>query len=258
MIVRTEAVVLRTINYGETSKILTLYTRSAGKLGIIAKGARSSTSSFGASLEPMSFSEVVYYYKPSRKLQILKESSYIYPFHAITKDLNKINIGLRLVELTNNLMYREEENPEAFELLAQTLLRLNETDHRIDNLWPFFQLRMATLLGFAPHIEREAVQAISEKGGIFNLENGAVLPPDRSGGRFVSASRTALRAFAIYARADLDTVMRMHVAPKAQREVEKLIDRYLQHHIEDLRPSKSSAVFNQMMDPSHLLPDKDR
>lgn len=253
MIVRTEAVVLRAIDYGETSKILTLYTRSAGKLGVIAKGARSSKSSFGGSLEPMSYSEVVYYYKPTRELQILTESSYVHPLPAITQDLDRINVGLRVVELVNNLMLEEEKHASAFELLVHVLVRLNETEERPANLWPFFQLRLATLLGFTPDIQREVVESVPEGGGVLDLTNGAVLPPGESTGRSVSASRTALRAFAIYARADLETIMRMQVNPETYREVDKLIRKFLQHHIEHLRPSKSDKVFDQMVDPGRTL-----
>jgi DNA repair protein RecO (recombination protein O) len=256
MIERTEAVVLRSIDYGETSKILTLYTRSMGKLGVIAKGARSSKSSFGASLQPLSYTEVVYYHKDSRELQILTESSFIHPLHEITKDLQKINVGLRIVELTNNLMFKEEKNVTAFELLVHVLVRLNQTTERPINLWPFFRLRLATLLGFSPHIERDVVQSIPESGGVLNLENGAAAPTEETSGRVVSASRTALRAFAIYARADLDTVMRMEVAPDTYREVERLIRKFLEHHIEHLRPSKSGRVFDQMLDPGRSLPSR--
>lgn len=254
MIERTEAIVLRSIDYGETSKILTLYTRSAGKLGVIAKGARSSKSSFGASLQPLSYSDVVYYYKSSRELQVLTESSFVTPLHEITKDLQKINVGLRLVEFVNNLMYKEEKNVTAFELLVHVLVRLNQTTERPINLWPFFRLRLATLLGFAPNIEREVVQSIPESGGVLSLDNGAVGPPADTGDRGVSASRTALRAFAIYARADLDTIMRMDVGPETYREVDRLIQKFLEHHIEHLRPSKSSRVFDQMLDPGRTLP----
>ncbi len=254
MIERSEAVVLRSIDYGETSKILTLYTRSRGRLGVIAKGARSSKSSFGASLEPLSYAEKVYYYKPSRELQVLKESSFVYPLHEITKDLHKINVGLRIVEFVNNLMLKEEKNVTAFELLVLVLVRLNQTAGRPINLWPFFRLRLATLLGFAPNIQREIVQSIPESGGVLSLEDGAAGPPDEVSGRAVSASRTALRAFAIYARADLDTIMRMEVGPETHREIDELIQKFLGHHIEHLRPSKSDRVFDQMLDPGRTLP----
>ena len=46
---------------------------------------------------------------------------------------------------------------------------------------------------------------------------------------------------------DLDTVMRMQLNPDVLQEVEGLAERYLHHHIEHLRPSRSSAVFGQLL-----------
>lgn len=255
MIERTEAVVLRTIDYGETSKIVTLYTRGSGKIGVMAKGARSQKSSFGGTLEPLAYLDVVYYYKSSRELQTLKESSYVRPFQAIGSDLEKLNVGMRIVELTNILMYQEEADPTAFELLRTVLAYLNETDRHPANLWPYFQLRMAELQGFAPDIDRESLESVPEGGGTFDLRNGAVLPPGSSAGEGRRASRTALRAFAIYAKAELPTIMRMQVQPETYREVQELIRGYLRTHVEHLRPSKSRRVFEQMVDISQTLPE---
>ena len=63
MIVSTDAIVLRSMKYGETSKIVTLYSKKFGKIKVIAKGARSAKSKFGASLEPMMHSSVIFYKK---------------------------------------------------------------------------------------------------------------------------------------------------------------------------------------------------
>ena len=49
---RTEAIVLRSIRYGEADRILHLYTPDHGRVSAIAKGARRTRSRFGARLEP--------------------------------------------------------------------------------------------------------------------------------------------------------------------------------------------------------------
>ena len=67
-IVHSDAIVLRSIDYGETSRIVTLFTRERGKIGVMAKGARANRSRFGSTLEPLSHINVVLYYKPGRDL----------------------------------------------------------------------------------------------------------------------------------------------------------------------------------------------
>ena len=174
MIIRTDAVSLRTIDYGETSQIVTLYTRSHGKMAVLAKGARRIKSKFGASLQPMSYSQVVFYHKPSRQLQTLSESSCIQPMPDLTRHLDKITIGLRIVELMNVLMHEAEPNPTAFNLLLQSLFCLEQATEHATNIFPYFQMRMAHVLGFAPSFTREDVEAITEDGGQLALHQGTI------------------------------------------------------------------------------------
>lgn len=246
MIIRTEAIVLRSMKYGETSRIVTLFTREKGKLTVIAKGARLSKSRFGATLLPMSYTQVVFYYKATRGLQTLSQSSHVQPLHAIGKDLEKIASGLRMMELVNALMQEEEQNPQVFNLLVQMLQTLDAAGSRAANVLLYFQIRLSVILGFAPDIDKQTVQQLPEAGGLLDLDTGAVLLPDETTTAGRHASRTALRAYAIIARAGLDAVMRMHMEPAVQGEVSQLIEDYLRYHVEDAYPTRSDNVLEQL------------
>lgn len=254
-IVRTEAIVIRSLNYGETSQIVTLFTREKGKVAVIAKGARRTKSTFGATLQLMAYTEVVFYYKPGRGLQTLSESAHVESFHALQRSLEKISIGLRVIELIDALLEEEDPQPSVFNLARQTLHRLNATDHRAANLWPFFQLRLASRLGMAPSVRREAVNDVPERGGILDLESGAVLLPDGSPRAGRRASRSALRAYGIFARAALDDVLRMHLALPVRNEVNDLIRSYMRYQFETAYPSTSEEVIGQLMEASRAAPD---
>lgn len=254
-IIRTEAVVLRSLDYGETSQIVTLFTRDNGKIGVIAKGARRPKSSFGATLQPMAYTQVVFYYKPTRTLQTLSESSYVESFHRLRRGLKTITVGLRIVELVDALMEKEDPQPEVFELLVQALRRLNGTDARVANLWPYVQLRLADRLGVAPSVERANVEAVTETEGLLSLADGGVYPVDTTPERPRRASREALRAYAIYARADLNTVMRLEMDPDVRREVETLVRDFLRYQFDDAYPDRSRSVIAQIEDlPSSSTP----
>jgi len=244
-ILRTEAVVLRSLDYGETSQIVTLFTREHGKLGVMAKGARKPDSKFGATLQPMAYTQVVFYYKPTRTLQILSESSHVESFHQLRRNLESITIGLRIVELVDALMEEEDPQPAVFELVARALRRLNHTDRRAANLWPFAQLRLARLLGIAPSIERANVEAVEEEG-LLSKADGGVYPAGAAPAAPRRASRQALRAYAVFARADLDTAMRMELAPDVRREVEALVRDFLRYHVEEAYPDRSEKVIAQL------------
>ncbi|MEX1054720.1 MAG: DNA repair protein RecO [Rhodothermales bacterium] len=183
MIIRTDAVVLRSLDYGETSEIVTLFTRDRGKLAVMAKGSRRSGTRFGSSLQPMSYTQVVFYYKPSRSVQTLSESSHIRSFHGITRNLNALSHGLRIVELASALMQEEEQNTQVFNLLVDSLDRLHRSPAHTENVLFYFQLHFASILGFAPDIDRVALDELPEHGGLLNLDNGSIAPSANSDAR---------------------------------------------------------------------------
>lgn len=256
-IIRTEAVVLRSLDYGETSQIVTLFTREKGKLGVMAKGARRPKSSFGATLQPMAYTQVVFYYKPTRTLQTLSESSHVESFHRLRRDLTSITVGLRIVELVDALMQEEDPQSDAFALLVRVLRRLNAKPPRVTNLWPYVQLQLARVLGVAPAVERNRVEAVTGEEGLLSLVDGGVYPdsgrdraPDRDRATVPEesrrASRAALRAYAVCARADLDTVMRLEMTPSVRREVEALVRDFLRYQFDDAYPDRSRSVITQI------------
>ena len=244
-IIRTEAVVLRSLDYGETSQIVTLFTRENGKLGVMAKGARKPDSSFGATLQPMAYTQVVFYYKPTRTLQILSESSHVESFHQLRRSLKPITIGLQVMELLDALMEEEDPQPQAFQLAVRVLRRLNKSQERVANLWPYAQLRMAQLLGIAPAVERDSVEAVGDEG-LLSRADGGVYPASAAPEAPRRASRAALRAYAVFARADLDTVMRMELVTDVRREVEALVRAFLRYHVEEAYPDRGQEVIAQI------------
>ena len=246
MIIRTEAIVLRSVNFGETSQIVTLYSRRMGTVAVMARGARGPKSRFGSTLQPMSHTEAIFYHKPSRDVQTLSETAHITLFKRIYRDLDRMAVGVRIIETMGILMPRPEPDEQAFDLLLGVLIRLNEADNHWANLLPYFQLRLSAALGFAPVAERENVRSIGASGGFLGLDNGNVFagkPPGPS----VPASRRALRAIGVLIHADLDQVMRMELEKSVSQEVLQLVESYLRFHAEDFRPSRSKPVFDRIL-----------
>jgi len=245
MIVRTDAVVLRSFDYGETSRIVTLLTRQHGVVGAMAKGARRPTSTFGSTLQPGSYVQAVYYYKPERGLQTLREVSHLQRFPRLTTDLERITLALRAIEVTRALIDEGEAQPLALEALARTLTYLDAAEDRLGNALLWFQLRLTTLLGFSPDLHRAELDALPNEGGVLILETGAVRDA-ADGPRQVQASRAALRAFAVFARANLETAGRMRLASGVRSEVEGLVDAYMAVHTGNAMPDRVRRVAGEI------------
>ena len=75
MIYHSQALILNTYNYGDTSLICTLFTEKYGKLGIIGKGVRSLKNSNRAILQPLNFIDIHYYFKKKRNIHLIDKLS---------------------------------------------------------------------------------------------------------------------------------------------------------------------------------------
>lgn len=244
MIVRTDAVVLRAIDYGETSQIVSLYTRQHGRVTLMAKGSRRPKSRFGSTLQPLAYVQALYYYRPQRDMHTLKEASHARRLSRVVQEVDRLTPGLRMVELVRGLTEPEDPNPTLFNFLLHALLHLEVAPERAANVLPHFQLRLASLLGFAPDVQREDVLALPPEGGVLTLATGAVAPP--SGVSGVRASRESLRAFAIFTRADLETALRLRLTEAQYDETLRLVDVYLRHHVEGHYPDRVGEVARQL------------
>jgi DNA repair protein RecO (recombination protein O) len=116
------AIVLRTRDYSESDRIVTLLTLEAGKLGGIAKGAKQSRRRFERKLEVFSHVMVYFRRRPHGELVFITkaEAGDLPPFD-LTDDIGKIALGSYMVELADALSREEAESAQAYRILAASL-----------------------------------------------------------------------------------------------------------------------------------------
>jgi DNA repair protein RecO (recombination protein O) len=181
MITKTEAVVLKSMNFRDSSKIVTFYTRRYGKVKGIAKGARQMKSKFGAALQPITKVSLVLYKKEHRDLQLISECDAIKTYKSTHSELERMAVALSVLELVNQLSHEEEENDKLYLLLVDTLNEIERAKKNFISLLFAFEIRYAAQFGFAPNLEicshcgRSLNDMEAEGTAVFRLSRGAVL-----------------------------------------------------------------------------------
>ena len=153
---KTEAVVLRSIRFGEADRVLHLYTFERGRVGAVAKGIRRTKSRFGARLEPLSHAEVMLH-QGSGELATVTGASLLRPHREAREDPYRLAVGLVGLEAMLRLFVEQERNPKAFEALTRFLDALDRVDAQapeppLDPLVLSFQLKLLWLSGYLPHL----------------------------------------------------------------------------------------------------------
>jgi DNA repair protein RecO (recombination protein O) len=152
MTFKTKGIVLRTVKYGETSVITTVYTELFGVQSYIVKGVRQSTKKSSAKaiyFQPAAVLDMVVYHNEFKNLNFIKEYQWGFLYQHIFFDVTKNTVAMYMMEMLQHSLKQPEANPELFYLVEDSLKQLDlGTSTLTANLPLYFGLQLAAELGF--------------------------------------------------------------------------------------------------------------
>ncbi|MBI4726522.1 DNA repair protein RecO [candidate division TA06 bacterium] len=178
MIQRTEAIILKTQNWSESSRIVHAFTRNFGRMKFMAKGVRRSKSKFGAAFDPGTLSQVVFYRSLRSELHTASEASVVfYPGQGlkVTDTLNFLAPALEVAYRATDL---ESPNLALFNNLSVLLKAL---EHSPSPQRPLAEFCLASIknLGYHPVLNRclDCKKLVCDELFLFSLSLGGLLCP---------------------------------------------------------------------------------
>ncbi|MBL7741256.1 MAG: DNA repair protein RecO [Chitinophagaceae bacterium] len=171
---KTKGIVLRTVRYGETSVIATIFTELLGLQSYLVNGVRTSTKKGAgkASLfQPSAILDMVVYHSELKQLQRIKEFRWGYLYQHILSDVRKNAVALFMVELLTKCLKQPEEQPELFHFAEDAFIHLDESSEMVAANFPlYFALHLPVFFGFRIN------DNYSEKTHILDLQEGGFVP----------------------------------------------------------------------------------
>ncbi|OGQ27673.1 MAG: DNA repair protein RecO [Deltaproteobacteria bacterium RIFCSPHIGHO2_02_FULL_42_44] len=232
---KTEAIVLKSMDYGESDRIITFYTLEFGKVKGIAKGARNSKKRFVNNLEPFSYINLLFFQKQGRDLVIVEQAEVIRRFDTLTADLERFAFACYCLELLNEMTLEEQKNIKVFELLVKFLIMLNG-GAGIKTIVMFFQIKLFSLLGYYPHLDTCIVCKnipTDDNKVFFSTARSGILcfvcgDQEKS---LIPVSQGTVKFLILAARIDIEKAERIDMAEWAAKECEKVIGDFIIHHL---------------------------
>ena len=170
MIHKTKGIVLRSIKYGETSLVLTMFTELFGLQSYIVNGVRTVSkkgSSKSVFFQPSAILDLVVYHNEFKNLQRIKEYKWAHLYHHIFSDVRKNSVALFMVEILTKCLKQPEANAELFYFVEDALVHLDRSGDTVAANFPlFFALHLAVFFGFRINDE------FSEEKHYLDLEEG--------------------------------------------------------------------------------------
>lgn len=222
-----DALVLGSVDYGEADRLVTLFTKGAGKLTAFAAGARKSRRRFAGALEPCTWLKAQLVERRGSTLR-LDGVDVVRTFSGLRSDLSRIGRALYVVELCRELLREREPHPELFDAATAWLGLLEEGKAGPTSLIAF-ELEALSLAGLRPRFDACSVCGgpLGQAPRFDAAQGGGVC--ERCQGRVPGAPRVAPEL--LEALAGLQAGQRTPLSAPLRAQARGLLNAFISHHL---------------------------
>lgn len=241
MITQTQVIILKTVDYQESSKIITVLSKEHGKIALIARGVKKPKSKLSGLIDLGNILDVVYYYKSTRGVQSLTEASIFYSNHNFRIDFERASILYAALELVGQLVHENEVNETVFSFLSKFIQWIGEEEAIEASIFCYVQIRCTELCGFA--IDNK--DADLTKDVYLNISDGTIsnaIDSELSYKLTVLQARFLKESITSKQR----SVFSLGLKDLELKQLIRHLDVYFKYHIEGYKERRSDSIFEQM------------
>ena len=244
MIHKTKGIVLRTVKYGETSLIVTIFTELFGLQSYLVNGVRTANKKGTAKanlFQPTAILDLMAYQNEFKNLQRLKEFNWGFLYQHILSDVRKNAVALFMIELLSKCLKQPEPNPELFHFAEDALHHLDEANDTVTANFPlFFALHLAVFFGFRVSDE------FSNVAHYLDLEEGRFVQEQPKHSHYLLDKEAAAvsHILKIMQPAELQDVA---LNQEMRRRITHALEVYYALHIPDFGTLKTLPVLREIM-----------
>ena len=241
---KSEAIVLKTHSFRETSLIVNFFTKDFGKIHGLIKGIRSEPQRYGGL--PLNFSRnyIVFYEKPQRDLNLVTQCDIEDGFMAIRQDLQKTNYAHYFIELLDTVTQNYDKNERLFELTVKALYSLAQ-NYSCWQIARLFEIKLLNLSGFKPRLDACVhCQKGNIEGGKFSSALGGILCSGCTDTDINSKTifPGTIASLEYIEKTDWEKSLHLKLSKKIAQELEEILHSFLEVHLD--KRSKARKFLN--------------
>ena len=166
------ALVVRTVDYKETDRILTLLTDQNGLMTVKAQGCRRKNSPLAAPSQLLVYSEMTWFDYQDR--WSLKEAATLHEFRGVREDLDKLALGSYFAEVAEAVAEEGVETPGLLSLTLNSLYAMDKLRLPLEQIKAAFEIKLCCLAGYEPLLDACAVCGVEPTQPRLNLSEGVL------------------------------------------------------------------------------------
>lgn len=250
-----EGLVIKQINFGEADRILTIFTRSQGKISVVAKGVRKINSRRAGSLELLN--RIKFFAHDNGKLPILTEASSLESFKAIKADLGKLSLAYLMLELIDQFLPEGESYTNLYDQLTLflTAISRNRDKDRDRVLAASFQIKLLREMGYLPELYRciRCGKKLSESNHFLSPHLGGLVDAVCSKGSLVGRSIgvDSIKIIRFINSEPVERISQLKLSEIDIGEICRLLNLYTTYHLDRDLGSEKFALEIEKLALSH-------
>jgi DNA repair protein RecO (recombination protein O) len=240
----TKGIVLRTVKYGDSSVIVSIFTELFGVQSYIVNGVRSASKKAGTKsnlFQPFALLDLVVYHNEQKKLQRIKEHRWATLYNHLFFDVFKGAVATYMIELLQKCLKQPEPNPDLFYFMEDALLHLDNASPKMVANYPlFFSLHLANFFGF------RLVDEFGPKQTILDLKEGVFVAGYPEHHFYLDGfnSEVIAQFLRVMQPQELEQI---HLNVSTRRFLLQQLEQYYQFHVSEFGNLRSLPVLQEVL-----------
>jgi DNA repair protein RecO (recombination protein O) len=227
---RVQGIVIRSMDYGENNKIITLFTREMGKVALIVRGAKKMKSRYSSVAQLFTCGDYLFF--KSGQMGTLNHAEIVHSYHRIREDLHLAAYASYMAELTDRMLGDLEGNPFLFDQLNAALQGLIDLKDMLIISF-IYEIKMWVHAGYLPELEACVSCRATDGVMAFSAALGGLLCERClfKDAQAIPLSPGTLKLIRLFAQMDIRRLGQIDVKIETKEALKKLMRTYFDTHI---------------------------
>ena len=239
MIESTNAILLNSVKYGESSLILQCYTSRFGRISLLAKGARKKSKGKPKLIpQPLQILSISISKKETRELSILREMEFSYMATQTGVDIRRSAIAIFIADLLTHSLREEDRDDQLYSFLHESIIALDTIVRGVENFHLYFVVRLSEYLGLSP------ATPTTTGNGQLDYDSGIFIPEEPAHDKVMDSFNSDL--FVRFANTDFNSLHLIEINGYQRNAFLSLVLNYYSHHLPGSGNLKSLPVLREI------------
>jgi DNA repair protein RecO (recombination protein O) len=231
--IKTKGIIIKEVKTGEADKIITVFTNGQGKISGCVKNARKSKNRLSAGTQLLCYCDFIMF--KGKDIYTITSCEVIESFYEIRNDMIRLTYAAHILEIINDIVQEEQPATRVLKLFLNTMHMLSNTDKLPELITGIFELRLLSILGYAPYVAGCLNCGNEEQDGVsFSFSKCGFICPSCSNFDKYSTriSLGTARAMNYIVHSSINELFKFNLSKDVLDELNRVVSRYLRDRLE--------------------------